>query len=55
MKLLSEVCHGVTTEPHLQPLSRESLFYYCSAITEHSARLDIEMYGLGEEDSRRHQ
>ena len=25
--LLTEVCHGVTTEPHLQPLSGESLFH----------------------------
>ena len=31
--LLTEVCHGVTTEPHLQPLSGESLSHR-SAITE---------------------
>ena len=43
--LLTEVCHGVTTEPHLQPLSRESM-YHRSAITEDGARLDIAMYGF---------
>ena len=45
--LLTEVCHGVTTEPHLQPLSRESLSH-CSAITEDGARLDVTMYGFWE-------
>ena len=35
--LLTEVCHGVMTEPHLQPLS---------AITEDGARLDVAMYGF---------
>ena len=34
--LLSEVCHGVTTEPHLQSLLRESLSYH-SAIIEDGA------------------
>ena len=34
--LLTEVCHGVTTEPHLQPLSGESLSHR-SAITEDGA------------------
>ena len=42
---LTEVCHGVTTEPHLQPLSGESLSYR-SAITEDGARLDVAMYGF---------
>ena len=36
--LLTEVCHGVTTELHLQPLSGESLSHR-SAITEEGARL----------------
>ena len=43
--LLTEVCHGVTTEPHLQPLSGESLSHR-SAITEDGARLDGAMYGF---------
>ena len=43
--LLAEVCHGVTIEPHLQPLSGESLSHR-SAITEDGARLDVAMYGF---------
>ena len=43
--LLTKVCHGVTTEPHLQPLSGESLSHR-SAITEDGARLDVAMYGF---------
>ena len=43
--LLTEVCHGVTTEPHLQPLSGECLSHR-SAITEDGARLDVAMYGF---------
>ena len=43
--LLTEVCHGVTTEPHLQPLSGESLSRH-STITEDGARLDVAMYGF---------
>ena len=39
------MCHGVTTEPHLQPLLGESLSHR-SAITEDGARLDIAMYGF---------
>ena len=35
--LLTEVCHGVTIEPYLQPLSGESLAHR-SAITEDGAR-----------------
>ena len=42
---LTEVCHGVTIEPHLQPLSGESLSHR-SAITEDGARLDVAMYGF---------
>ena len=43
--LLSEVCHGVTIEPYLQPLSGETLSHR-SAIIHDSAHLDIAMYGL---------
>ena len=51
--LLTEVCHGVTTEPSLQPLSGESMSHR-SAITEDGARLDVAMYGFGEEDLKRY-
>lgn len=43
--LLTEVCHGVTTEPHLQPLSGESLSHR-SANTQDGAQLDVAMYGF---------
>ncbi len=43
--MLTEVCHGVTIEPHLQPLSGEPMTYR-SAITEDGARLDVAMYGF---------
>ena len=43
--LLTEVCHGVATEPHLQPLSGETMLH-CSAITDDGARLDVAMYGF---------
>lgn len=43
--LLTEVCHGVTIEPHLQPLSGESLSHR-SAINQDGARLDVAMYGF---------
>ena len=43
--LLSEVCHGVTVEPHLQPLSGESMSR-SSAINEDGARLDVAAYGF---------
>ena len=33
---VTKVCHGVTTEPHLQPLSEESLSH-CSASTQDGA------------------
>jgi len=39
-KLMSEVCHDVQVEPHLQPLSGESL-HYKSAVHEDDARVDI--------------
>ena len=43
--LLSEVCHGVSTEPHLQPLTGETMFHR-SAITDKGARLDIAVNGV---------
>ena len=49
--LLTEVCHGVTTEPDLQPLSGESLSHR-SAITEDGARLDVADSEV--EDLKRH-
>ena len=39
-ELLSEVCHSVSVEPHLQPLSGETL-RCASANVEDGARLDI--------------
>ena len=44
-RLLSEVCHNVTTEPHLQPLTGESMRHR-SAITTDNARLDVSMCGF---------
>ena len=44
--LLTKVCHRVTTEPHRQPLTGESLSH-CSAITEDGARLDVADSGGG--------
>ena len=38
--LLTEVCHGVGTEPHLQPVTDERLFHR-TANREDEARLDI--------------
>ena len=43
--LLTEVCHGVMTEPHLQSLSGESLSHH-STNTQDGARLDVAMYGF---------
>ena len=40
-----EVCHDVDVEPHLQPLSGESL-YYKSAVHEGDARVDIRAAGF---------
>ena len=45
VSLLSEVCHCVSIEPHLQPLSGETLSHL-SAIIDDGARLDISMYGF---------
>ena len=44
-KLMSEVCHDVQVEPHLQPLSGE-LLRYKSAIQEDDARVDIRAAGF---------
>ena len=43
-KLLSEVCHDVQTEPHLQPLTGEILRYK-TAMHEDDARVDIRAAG----------
>ena len=43
--LLSEVCHDVCIEPHLQPLTGESLSY-STANTEENARLDVRAHGF---------
>ena len=44
-ELLSEVCHNVSTEPHLQPLNGEKLRHN-TAITEENARLDLKANGM---------
>ena len=44
-KVMTEVCHNVCTEPHLQPLSGESLAY-STANTDDEARLDISAQGF---------
>ena len=44
-KLISEVCHDVQVEPHLQPLSGE-LFHYKSTIQGDDARVDIRAAGF---------
>ena len=43
--LLSEVCHGVTIELHLQSLSGEILSHR-SAIIDDGAHLDVAMFGF---------
>ena len=43
--LLSEVCHGVSVEPHLQPLTGET-FSLNSTIVEDGARLDVAANGF---------
>ena len=43
--LMSEVCHSVSIEPHLQPLSGERMSYSTSN-TETGARLDVSAYGF---------
>ena len=43
--LLSEVCHGVETEPHLQPVTGEELRHR-TAIRDDDARLDVVAEGF---------
>ena len=43
--LLTEVCHNVATEPHLQPLNGESMSLH-SAITIDNAQVDIRANGF---------
>ncbi len=43
--LLTEVCHEVSIEPNLQPITGES-FNGASAITQDGARLDVSMCGF---------
>ena len=43
--LLSEVCHGVSIEPHLQPLSGETMAHN-SANVDNNSRLDVSAYGF---------
>ena len=42
---LSQMCHNVTTEPHLKPLSGEEMRYN-TAITKENARLDLKVSGV---------
>ena len=51
--LLSEVCNNVVTEPHLQPLSGETL-QYKTANRDDNARLDIAANGFWEDGLRGH-
>ena len=43
--LLSEVCHGVSIEPYLQPLTGETMAL-CSANMDNNSRLEIAAYGF---------
>ena len=45
--LLSNVCHDVEMEPHLQPLQGKT-FALKSTITDDDARLDVKANGLWE-------
>ena len=45
VSLLSEVCQGVSREPHLQPLSGETMSHR-SANTDNGARLNIAAFGF---------
>ena len=50
--MLTEVCHEVGTEPHLQPPNGEHLAK-ATAIRDNSARLDIAASGFGVEAQKR--
>ena len=43
-QLLTNICHGVSNEPHLQPIQGE-VIHHQSAIILDQARLDIAMFG----------
>ncbi len=43
--LMTEVCHNVAVEPHLQPLTGETL-QGASSITQEGARLDVAADGF---------
>ena len=43
--LLNEICHSISTEPELQPLSSE-VFTHRTANTEDGARLDVKAQGF---------
>ena len=43
--LITEVCHNVAVEPHLQPLTGDTL-HGASSITQDGARLDVAADGL---------
>ena len=45
VNLMAEVCHNISIEPHLQPLSGEDL-HGASANTEAAARLDVDACGF---------
>ena len=45
--LLKETCHGIATEPSLQPITSET-FNAATANTQDGARLDIVAIGFGE-------
>ena len=51
-QLLSEVCHDVVVEPHLQPFTGET-FQYQSAITTDDAHLDVLACGFWGDRSER--
>ena len=50
--LLTEVCHGVGTEPHLQPVTEEQ-FTHRTANREEGARLDIVAENFWSRDRQR--
>ena len=50
--LLTEVCHGVGTEPHLQPVTKEQ-FTHRTANREEGARLDIVAENFWSRDRQR--
>ena len=50
--LLTEVCHNVAVEPHLQPLTGETL-HGASSITQDGARLDVAADGFWRNRSER--